>query len=371
MQRFNAKSNSILTRSIFGFLSAGILCSIHPSYVDTGSQFLKRNTEKPAFDANLFNKDQSVFFVNAEFLYWIVNEGAVDYAVKMNEPAWSSTFDTYAVGNYQNAHFEWAPGFRVNFGHFNAPHFWDVVIQYAYVPARGRRHVHAPKKSGEYLNGTWAQPDVGMGTPPAPLEKASCHMNLKYNVLDLLFTRRFDPNEHLRIGISGGLTSAIIFQKMKIFYEDINDQHSHASNRWRFEGAGLRAGVKVDWFMGWNIYMTGQLSTGILSGWYKNTSYQKTSATIPGANTSRPFSDTHFHDNRLTYMAQFLLGPSWQKVFKNVRTELVFSYEMNIWTNLQEIRRSGFAPATDAKPTFINSSNISLQGLTLRLNVDF
>ncbi len=367
MQRFNAKSHSILK------LVFGILCSTGAAHADTytDSRCSPTDGSKPAFDCNLFNKDKSVFFVNAEFLYWLVNEGAVDYAVKMDQPAWSSTRGTHAVGNYENAHYEWAPGFRVNFGHFNAPHFWDVVAQYTYVPANGSRHAHAPKKSGEFLNGTWTQPDVGTGTPPAPLHKASCHVGLKYNVLDLMFTRRFHTNEHLRIGVSGGITSAIIFQKMKISYEDINDQHSHANNRWRFEGVGFRAGVKVDWFMGWNIFMTGQLSTAILSGWYKNSSYQKTSATIPGADSSRPFGDTRFHDNRLTYTAQAMIGPSWQKVFKNVRTELVFSYEMNIWTNLQEIRRSGFALATEAKPTFINNSNISLQGLTIRLNVDF
>lgn len=314
------------------------------------------------YDADLFNKDKSVFFVNAEFLYWLVNEGAVDYAIKMDEQAWSSTEVGFALGNYHNAHFDWSPGFRINFGHFNAPHYWDVLIQYTYVPSSGSRDVHAPKGSGKYLNGTWAQP-----AGSAALMRASCHVDMKYNVLDLLFTRRFHTNEHLRFNVFGGLTSALIFQKMKVFYEDKLGMTSHIDNRWRFQGVGMRLGLKIDWFMGYDIYLTGQVSTALLSGWYKNTAYQVTSIN----DNSSPIRDSDFHDNRLTYTAQFLVGPSWQKKFKSVRTEVCAGYEFTIWTNLQEIYRSGASLPTGAKETFINNSNVSLQGLTVRLNVDF
>ncbi len=368
MQLFNAKC--VAKEFVLGLLSAGVFFSSHLLHADmTKSQ--TSADEEPPYDADLFNKDKSVFFVNAEFLYWIVNEGAVDYAVKMNKPAWSTTQDTFAIGNYQNAHFEWSPGFRVNFGYFRAPHFWDVFLQYTYVPSSGRRTAHAPHSSGEFLNGTWIQPDVGSGTPPAPLEKARCHIDLKYNVLDFLFSRRFHTNEHLRFNVFGGLTSAIIFQKMKVSYHDVNAIKSHITNRWRFEGVGFRAGMKLDWYMGYDIYLVGLLSTAALSGWYKNSAYQKTTVSLLGSNNSRPIRNSRFHDNRLTYTAQFMIGPSWQKRFENMRTEIVLGYEMNIWTNLHQIYRSGFSAPTAAKETFINNSNISLQGLTLRLNLDF
>lgn len=369
MRQFNAKSGFKFSGSVVSLLSAGFLLSSGLLHADASAP--SSNVEPDDSNLDLFNKDKSVFFVNAEFLYWLVNEGAVDYAVKMDRPAWSTTQNTYAVGDYHNAHFDWAPGFRINFGHFNAPHYWDVFLQYTYVPASGAKKVHAPKEGNEFLNGTWIQPDVNTGNPPAPLSHASSNIDLQYNVLDLLFTRRFHTNPHLRINVFGGLTSALIFQKMKVSYEDINDQHTHINNRWRFEGVGLRLGLKVDWFMGYDLYLTGLASSGILSGWYKNSAYQKTDATIPNANSSRPIRDTEFHDNRLTYTTQFLAGPSWQKAFTHIRTEVFAGYEFNIWTNLHEIYRSGFAPATAAKETFINNSNVSLQGLTVRVNVDF
>jgi Legionella pneumophila major outer membrane protein precursor len=366
MQRFYGKSRFTLKACAMSLLSMTVMGSSHALYADASNS----SSDTVPYDADLFRKDTSVYFVNAEFLYWIVNEGAVDYAVKMNKQPWSKTQDTYAIGNYHNAHFDWSPGFRVNFGHFNAPHYWDVFLQYTYVPSSGSRRTHAPHREDEFLNGTWIQPDV-FGNPPLPLTRASCHIDMKYNVLDLLFTRRFQTNEHLRVNLFGGITSALIFQKMKVSYKDIADQHTHIRNRWRFEGAGLRLGLKVDWFMGWDLYLTGQASSGILSGWYKNSAFQKIAADIPQADTSRPIRDTKFHDNRLTYTAQILTGPSWQKAFTNVRTEIFAGYEFTIWTNLHQIFRSGFAAPTASKDTFINNSQLSLQGLTVRVNVDF
>ena len=357
----------MLKKSVLALVAVGASCLLHAAPLQKKTS----SSQEEAYDADLFNRDKSVYFVNAEFLYWLVNEGAVDYAVKMNKRAWSTTQNTFAIGNYQNAHFDWSPGFRVNVGYFRAPHFWDAFLQYTYLPASGSRTAHAPHKSNEFLNGTWIQPDLGSGNPSAPLRKASCHIDLKYNVLDFLFTRRFEPNDHLRIGLFGGLTSALIFQKMKVSYEDVNDVHSHIANRWRFEGVGIRVGMKLDWYMGWDIFITGQVSAAALSGWYKNTAHQKTQIALPNANPSRPIRDAHFHDNRLTYTTQFLLGPSWQKRWESVRTELFAGYEMNIWTNLHQIYRSSFDRPTAVKETMINNSNVSLQGLTVRLNVDF
>lgn len=368
MRLFNAKC--ITAGSFFSLVSAGVFCSSHLLHADA-PQVQPPAGEKPAYDADLFNKDKSVYFVNAEFLYWIVNEGAADYAVKMKKPAWSKTEDTFAVGNYRSAHFDWSPGFRINFGYFRAPHYWDIFLQYTYLPSSGRRTSHAPSSPDKFLNGTWAQPDLNTGIPLAPLQKASCHVDLKYNVFDFLFTRRFQANEHLRFNVFGGITSALIFQKMKVSYHDINGLQSHIENRWRFEGVGFRAGVKVDWYMGSDVYMVGMLSTAALTGWYKNTAYQDTTLSLPDSNNSHPIRNSCFHDNRLTYMAQFMVGPSWQKRFEHVRTEIVLGYELNIWANLHQIYRSGFAAPTAAKETFINNSNVSLQGLTLRMNLDF
>lgn len=368
MIAFN-KRKSGTTASIAYTLCAGLLMSSAGLYADSSSYNDKGGKEDVPYDADLFKKDTPAFFIQAEYLCWKVNEGALDYAVKMNHPAWSETISTNAVGHYQNAEFDWASGLRIAFGYFRAPHFWDMFLQYTYVPTFGSNKTHAPHDANEYLNGTFPQPAVSGAVPP--LEHASSRISLKYHVLDWLASRRFFPNEHLRLNLFGGVTSAYIYQKWNVYYEDTSDQHAKIRNRWQFEGLGLKLGTKLDWYLGWDLYLSGLASSGILSGWYNNAAYEKTQAVTQGANTSTPFHNTHFHDKRLAYTAQIMGGLSWQKAYESVRAEIGVGYEFNIWANLHQIYRSSASLSTNFKQTFINDSLLSLQGFTVRANLDF
>ncbi len=314
------------------------------------------------YDSDLFNKDKVVYFVNAEFLYWLVNESALQYAIQMNEQA---PEHTGAVGTYQNTDFHWAPGGRINFGYFNAPHFWDSFIQYTYLSSTGSAHVKDRNKAGEYLNGTWEQPDLEPAEDPATLTRASSHINLTYNLIDFLFSRRFDANEHLRINLFGGLTAAVMHQHWSVHYHDLLDNDASIRNQWRFGGLGIRVGARVDWYMGWDLYLTGTTSAAILSGWYKNTAHEKSSTT-----SASPLH-TSYEDHRLTSTAQMLLGPAWQKRFSSIRTEIFVGYELTAWTNLQEVYRSNHTLPQVSKTPWINTSLLTLQGLTARWSIDF
>ena len=325
----------------------------------------------PTNDCDLFLKDKPVGFINLEFLYWTVNESATDYALKMKHPAWSTTQLSYATGDFENATFDWSPGGRVSVGYFNAPKFWDVYGQYTFIHAEGKNHAHAPHDANKHLVGTWIGPDFTTTNNAAPLHSAKSNIDLYYNVADVLFSRRFHTNEHLRINVFGGATGAFIHQHWNVRYTDINHQHSKIRNKWNFAGAGLRLGLKVDWFMGWNIYITGLSSYALVSGKYENKAHQKTSAPITGANNTIAFRNSHYDDVRIISNAQFLLGPSWQKAFDSVRTEIFAGYEFTTWTNLHAVYRSSLSGATASKDTYINESPVSLQGLTVRWNLDF
>ena len=214
-----------------------------------------------------------------------------------------------------------------------------------------------------------------MDTPRCEHGAAACsrksHMRFDYNVLDILFSRRFHTNEHLRFNVFGGGTSAFIYQNWHVTYVDIAGNRSHIRNKWQFLGAGVRLGLKLDWFIGRDFYLTGLASNAVLAGWYRNSAFQTTTAPVAGANNSLPLRDARFSDTRLTYNAQFLAGPSWQKGYSHARLEVMLGYELAIWTNLHQIYRSTLDAPTGFKETFINDSNVSLQGVTLRFNVDF
>ena len=203
-----------------------------------------------------------------------------------------------------------------------------------------------------------------------PLEKAHSRISMDYHVLDFMASRRFYLNDHFRLNFYGGITSAFIYQKWNVYYEDIQDQHARIRNKWQFEGVGLKLGVKLDWFLGYDIYLTGLASSGILSGWYKNSAYEKTQGDIAPNDNDLPIHNANFNDTRLTYTAQFMSGFSWQKSFKALRIEVLAGYEFNVWANLHQIYRSDYADVTAGKQTYINDSLMSLQGLTVRLNLD-
>jgi len=319
---------------------------------------------------DLFRKNHWVIFTNVEFLLWTVNESALDFAIKMQEPSWSSS-QTYAAGKYKNATFGWDPGVRFSFGYFNAPHYWDIMAQYTFLHADGENTVHAPHETDQFLNGTWIGPDFNTTSAASPLQKAHSKIDLYYNIVDGLFSRRFHPNPHFRMSLFGGATAAFIHQIWHVRYTDKEQDLSKIKNKWSFDGAGARIGITLDWFIRQNFYFSGMISNAILSGVYKNHAFQNTNATVAGANNTLPFRDTHFRDVRLVYTAQFFLGPSWQKAFKKVRTDLFAGYEFTVWNNLHEIYRSSLAGPSAGKDTYINSSVMSLQGLTVRWNLDF
>ncbi|MBS0615033.1 MAG: hypothetical protein JSR58_00590 [Verrucomicrobia bacterium] len=322
------------------------------------------DTPPPAYDADLFRKDTRIFFFwNLEFLYWKANEGSLDYALRMKHPPADQT-TMFASGKTEKAEFEWRPGFRIGGGYFNAPHYWDIYPQYTYYNGRGSNSTDAPESSKLFLNGTWAHPDIS--ATPAPLAHAKTDVELNYHLFDLIVTRRFVPNPHLRLRVFGGITATWLRQQWDISYRDTNDAHSHIKNHWRFTGGGLRMGLTADWFLDfYDLYLTGTMSGALFAGSYHNVSSQRSTL------FQHPIRNVHYHDTRMPSHWQFLLGPSWQKAIGSIRTEIFFGYELNLWSDLQEVHRSTTSTAQGPKETTVNSGYLGLQGYTLRWNLDF
>lgn len=346
---------------------AGILCVTASLYA---AKQPAPAPQKVSYDSDLFRKDKKVEFINLEFLYWTVNESATDYALKMKKPAWGPL--TEGVGHYKTADFGWNPGCRVSVGYFNAPHYWDVFLQYTYFKGTGRDEANAPSQADLFLNGTWPQPAFN-SLNPVPLAEAHSSVDLRLNLVELFATRRFHPNPHMRMRLYGGPTVAWIRQNWKVNYRDTADQTSHLHNHWRFTGAGVKAGYVLDWFLGkGGIYFTGAVSAAIYAGGYHNVSKQKSSDSDGGIyDTSRPLRNAHYHDTRIIPYFQVLAGPSWQMAFCKFRTELFAGYEISLWTNLHEVYRTTTNIPTQSKQTIMSSSLVGLQGLTVRWNLDF
>ncbi len=317
------------------------------------------------FDADLYKKDAEVISTHAEFLYWTVAEGALDYALKMKRAAWGPT-PSYAQGTFELGSYNLDPGFRVALSYFRAPKYWEVRGQYTRLTATGSQSSGKPDPTNVYLTGTWPQ------IFSVPLASAESFLHLNYNVADLLIARVFNPNPHLRMKLIAGIVTAWINQDFRIRYYDSALQVTKIKSHWAFVGSGLRVGTNIDWFWGQDIYLTGMATTGVLMGQYKNHAFQKTThRPNPSDNIAIPLRDAKYQDTRSIFTAQILLGPSWQKNYPLHRLEVFAGYELSTWLNLQEVYRSTASTGSLAKETWINTSALAVHGLTMRLTVDY
>ena len=323
---------------------------------------------QPAYDADLFRRDVPVFSAHAGFLYWRVQEGALDYALKMQNTAWSTSANCFASGDFEKVTFNGDPGFRVALSYFRAPNYWEIFGKYTRLTARGNDAAVKPDNPNEFLTGTW--PEL-LGTN-VPLTGANSYIHLNYNVADLLVDRYFNPNPHLRLRLLGGATMTWMNQDWIIRYYNSLGQITKIDNRWRYIGGGFRVGTWVDWFWTRDLYMTAEMTTSILLGSYQNWSKQWAgSASQAGDNLTIPVRDTRYSDIRPTFCVQALVGPSWQKNFTNYRVEVFAGYELNTWFNIHEVYRSTAGTPSATKETLINTGLLTLQGLTTRVTVDF
>jgi len=300
--------------------------------------------------------ERSQLFVSAEFLYWTVEEGVLDYAVRMDKS--TPATETFAIGDYKTADYEWRPGYRVALAWYNCPSYWEATAQYTWFYDKGSDSTEDPSETDRFLNPTWETI-----TGP-PFRKARSLISLHYHVGDLTVARVFNPNPHLRLRLLGGFTSSYIKQNWKIHYSNFQKSFDKLENKWRFWGGGARVGINIDWFWGGQFYLTGRSSFATLIGTYKNEATQ----TI---NNNIIVRDATYDDHRFTMHTQFILGPSWQVPCDCWSLELFAGYEFNIWFNLQETFRSQLSDIDETKETRHARGLLGLHGFTGRLTFGF
>ncbi|KPK32216.1 MAG: hypothetical protein AMS24_04760, partial [Chlamydiae bacterium SM23_39] len=314
------------------------------------------------YDADLFKKDTTVTFLDLEFLYWTANAGNLEYSFKYDKNI--SDVDTiYGVGKFKFADYDYNPGFRIALGWFNAPKYWQIYSQFTWVKIKGKNS--STEDISNILVATFPQAAI----LDDRLSKAKSSLKLNNEIGDILISRVFIPNPHLRLRLLGGLTGGRIKQRWKIDYIDVELQKEKVLNQFKFLGIGFRAGLDFDWFWGRNFYLTGKTSLASLAGKYKNT------GKIFDYTNDLCYNNHRYNQFRGAYNLQFLMGPSYQKAFEKTRIEFLLAYELNSWFNILEVvRTSGksiFSYPFTEELANINNGALLLHGLTVKLNIDF
>lgn len=352
-----------MAKSFYAFIFALTACSL----VELNAQIVVAPGNKEEEEEQIVRFVQRrEIFTNTELLVWTLQETPLDYAIRTDVSS-ADTTPAITKGRYKTATFDWAPGFRLALGWYNQPRYWEIMWQYTQLFTSGSNHGEKPETTNNYIQPTW---DI---QSPTPLKKAKSHISFHYHVADMLVSRVFDTNPHLRMRLIAGLTTSWMNQMWKIRYFNFNQNEEIIKNHWQYWGTGFRTGLSADWFWSGHFYFIGRLTFATLVGGYKNKIFQTTTydPNNPANTESITVEDLKYRTNRFAFQNQFIVGTTYQRIFDNWAFEIFGGYEFNLWFNLHEIYRSKQTQPGNPIETRLSNGLLGMQGFTFRATFGF
>ncbi|MBS0619969.1 MAG: hypothetical protein JSS61_00725 [Verrucomicrobia bacterium] len=323
--------------------------------------------------------NQASVIFGGEFLYWRMQEGSLDFAVRGQQAA-ATGQATYDIGDFEIPDFKWKAGYRAYFGFRTSPKLWDLDAIYTYYYGKGNKTVHTPHPSQLLANPTPSGTSVSsllIGTFPqatgTAVFTAKADMNLHYNVGDLLLGRRFGIAKDILLKLQMGATGAWIEEKFHYKYigtPAVTAATVRGKQNFDFRGGGMRIGINLDWFIGSGFSLIGNATTACLVGHYHQHATNRTSNA--GATPPQTLQDSRYRDTRLATHTQLSLLPAWGITGRHVAFLIYGGYEFNYWTNLVEIYRSDSSVNSyTGRATLRSSGNLGIQGITAGASLKF
>lgn len=327
------------------------------------------------------------FSLDAAFLYWKLSGD--DYAVAVTREGSATVVDGVVSQPWKDKVHrikgKWGPGFRVGAG-FDIPCLgWGMDIDWTHFSISNSKKASAVAPvSPDFAALSEALIDStsvnsGSNLPEGASSVLKGHLKFKYDTVDL------EMGKWICCGSSAllfkphvGLRFADVDEKVKTNRENFgleapNTQERHIRINNRFRGAGLRAGLDTNLYLseGWSFI--GRAAASLVWGTaeYKynySTVLVPGSLNFPGVPSAR-IKDTYHTDRFFTDLS---LGIRWKSVVCDcypVEAELAWEHHFLFDQHkfLIEDQLTGNA----ATQSYTNSGNVTLQGLTLRVGIDF
>ncbi|MGE0197936.1 MAG: Lpg1974 family pore-forming outer membrane protein [Simkaniaceae bacterium] len=304
-------------------------------------------------------------YIYGEWLFWRVLEGETDYAVKggpitlpPNQVAMN------AIGNLEVAEYDWSSGFRLGAGWRFTPYRWELEGNYTYYSADGSNAASRPALQS--LNSTTPE------STSTGLARARSHIDLSYQMGNLLLAKKFLLDKYLIMRYLFGVTGGWLEQDWKIHYFGIVPPTTGRNNithiSWSFWNIGLRTGLEGEWYLGKGFGLASTFTAALLYGQYKNHFRDEVfSLSEPPFNVQ----NLHSSEKRLVPHFQISFGPKYGKMFDAWGFSLYALYELNIFQNLHYVYRHQGGNLGDGRTNLHTNSLTGLHGLTAGAEVNF
>lgn len=295
---------------------------------------------------------------SATFLYWKPYEGALDYVISGTQPDFvQGQADQGAIGNLKSAEFDCSPGYRLSLAYTLFPDRWGLEGIYTYFYSSGNNSEKSP------ISGTFDQK-----TGPE-FFSAKSHIRLNYNVAELMLTSFWTLRKNVLGSLQGGVVGSWIHQHWNFKYSGVSGVNKYHQN-WEFDGAGLKAALGLDWYMGYGFSFLTKLGLASVYGNYQ--SHNKGTVRMLSNNNEYVLINIRNHDHRFSFSPQFFLGLVWGKMFNDWGLSLSLGYESQIWLNLQEIYSSFLeTDRRDGKVVLLKRGTLGLHGLNAAIEFLF
>ncbi|MCB1115292.1 MAG: hypothetical protein KDK71_02385 [Chlamydiia bacterium] len=302
-------------------------------------------------------------YLGVEFLYWQNIESNLAYAI--DQPPNTDPNNLVVLqGHIKHVTYRWDPGVRARVGWKFSPDSLDVSMIYTYFHNEGGDAITA--RPNRTVSGLF--PDA-LG----PLvSDASSKADLMYQLFELQGKHPFQVSNSFLMNYIFGVRGAWISQGWSTEYKTNiviipplgRRLETLVQNNWKFSGAGLRAGLSMDWFIGWGIYANVQTSMSGIVGRLRmkqkvdTTSFTGYGYTLPA-------------DTRIIPVWELKMGFGWRKAFGNFVASAHVDWEMNLWSRLSQTYYYPLNVVANSKLGSTSVESINLQGISAGVKVEF
>lgn len=307
-------------------------------------------------------------YVQADYILWHASQGGLEYVNDGGSYAAGATATSNNVlsqGKNRAPHFKTSSGFKAGLGLDFDYDGWDLGATYTWL------HTHA--------NSSFDLPTTGVNTNLLNVTSAlttptfatgSSHWRLHFNNIDLELGRNFFISPKLTLRPHFGLKGTWQTQTFNATYNDTGTYSMTAgsletytvANKQHYWGLGVRTGVDTSWMFTRNWSLFGDWAIAALWGQFKDTRVDVSNVTT-AAGTALLTNYTPFNlrarTHQLNGVMELQLGLRYDYWFSDdeYRFRIQAGWENQLWLD---------------QNNFYNlNGNLSLQGFTLNLKLDF
>ncbi len=298
--------------------------------------------------------DSYHLYASADLLFWQAFEGGNDYAYS------TSTQGPDFQGNSHWLNFDWAWGYRTEFGYRTSHDSWDLALHYTWFYDKADSHVGAPA-GGDVVPLFYQFFSGNVG------EFAKSSLRLHFYDGDLALQKSYFLSSEFALTSLAALRTTWIDQRVHSFAKfalgDVPGTISQTGQN-HFWGIGPKVAIAPKWFIDRNWNFFGQFGGSLLYGEFE----------VAAKSLEDGVLMVHLHDkiHQIVPTAQATIGLGWEMnaFCDHYHFAINVAYEMQYWWRQNQL--ISYLPES-ASTTVLKrlGDDLGLHGLTINASFDF